>query len=39
MEKYLTPSLNDIHVVKEYIKNIPWHGMEYALRFLSYSLE
>jgi hypothetical protein len=32
MAKYFT-SLNNIHMIGEYIKNIPWHGKEYALRF------
>jgi len=26
-------SINNIHVANEYTNNIPWHGMEYALRF------
>ncbi len=30
-------SLNNINVAKEYKNNIPWCGMEYALRFLSCS--
>jgi hypothetical protein len=37
--KYYAMSHNNIHMVEEYIKNIPWHGMEYALRFLFCSPE
>jgi hypothetical protein len=27
-------SFNNIHMVNEYIENIPWYGMEYVLRFV-----
>jgi hypothetical protein len=39
MVEYSTTSHNNIHVTKEYTKNIPQHYMEYALRFLSCSHE
>ncbi len=31
--KYSVKSFNNIHMVDEYTMNIPWHGMEYAIRF------
>jgi len=33
LAKYFAMSLNNILVANEYTKNIPWHGMEYVLRF------
>jgi len=38
--EYFAMSLNNVHVAEKInIKNIPWHGMEYALQFLSCSFE
>jgi hypothetical protein len=31
--EYLATSLENFHVENEYIKNIPWHGMECSQRF------
>ncbi len=32
MVEYFAMSLNNIHMVDEYTKNILWRGMEYALK-------
>jgi hypothetical protein len=37
--KYFAMSFNNIHMVNKYNNNIPWHGMEYALRFLHVHLD